>query len=944
MDIPRPGPLFLERDREVASLDGLIEGVAAGRAPVGLIEGSAGIGKSRLLTELQARAAAQGFRVLAARGSALEREFTFGTVRQLFEPVLGGPADHDRLLAGAAAAAAPVFAALKDAAKERGADASFAALHGLYWLTANVAAERTLVAIDDLHWCDAPSLRFLAYLAGRLEGLPILLAGTLRPSELGESEALFDEIARAPSAVFVRPDPLSQAAVRELVQGRLGSAPAEAFVVACHAATGGNPLLLDQLLASLVADGVRPDADHVHVVRDIGSRAVSRTVLARLGRLPGEAVEVARSIAVLGDRADLPAIAALARLDEPEVGEAADGLVGADILRPHLPLAFVHPVVRDAVYEDLPPAGRELQHARAASILRDAGATSEHVAAHVLLTAGRGHPWIVDSLLEAARTATRRGAADNAVAYLRRALDEPPPPGRRTDVMLELGLAEALTSAPAATEHLGQAYDALEDPLQRAAVAGVLCRVLWLTRSPGEAAGFVRQAAAELPPAQEDMRRALEAFALAATFFGGGDPAALRRLDAHEPPRVSDGVGAKMLAAVAAIGWTYAARPAVDCAELALAALAGGELIEADPGLMGLFAVWALVLADREEANAAFDESLAVAHRRGSLYSLSVLHLWRGLTLLRRGELPEAEDSLRTAVHELKLFGYGEHAVQLSSAFLATTLLERGDTSGARHAHERAHRPTDDSDIARWWFMSHHKLLMAEGSAQQALEAADELERRSRWIVNPAPWHWRSLKAEALDLLDRRGEALDLAEAELELARRFGAPGPVGIALRVLGTLERETGLEHLHEAVGVLSESPARLEHAKALATLGGALRRSGSRAQAREPLRAALDLAERCGARTLAERAREELLATGARPRRHALRGVDALTTQELRIARLAAGGRSNQEIAQSLFVTIKTVEMHLTHAYQKLEIGSRKQLAQALGTGTTSASNHA
>jgi predicted ATPase len=264
------------------------------------------------------------------------------------------------------------------------------------------------VAIDDLHWCDVPSLRFLAYLAGRLEGLPILLAGTLRPSELGAREALVDEIARAPSAVFVRPDPLSQAAVKELVQGRLGPVPEEAFVVACHAATGGNPLLLDQLLASLAADGVQPDADHVSVVRNIGPRAVSRTVLARLGRLPGEAVDVARAVAVLGDRADLQAIAALAGLDEAEVGEAADGLVGADILRPQVPLAFVHPLVRDAVYEDLPPARRELQHAKAADHLRDAGASAEQVAAHVLLTSGRGQPWIVDSFLEAARTARRR--------------------------------------------------------------------------------------------------------------------------------------------------------------------------------------------------------------------------------------------------------------------------------------------------------------------------------------------------------------------------------------------------------------------------------------------------------------------------------------------------------------------------------------------------------
>jgi hypothetical protein len=161
--------------------------------------------------------------VLAARGSALEREFTFWTVRQLFDPVLVDPADRGRVLAGAAAGAARVFAAPDELADEQTA-ASFSALHGLYWLTANVVAdERTLVAIDDLHLCDIPSLRFLAHLARRPEGLPILLAGTLRPPEPGDREAVLEEIAREPPTMFVHPRPLSQAAVTQLAKDRPGT-------------------------------------------------------------------------------------------------------------------------------------------------------------------------------------------------------------------------------------------------------------------------------------------------------------------------------------------------------------------------------------------------------------------------------------------------------------------------------------------------------------------------------------------------------------------------------------------------------------------------------------------------------------------------------------------------------------------------------------------------
>jgi DNA-binding CsgD family transcriptional regulator len=940
--IPEPGPLLLERELELAALEGLLDGLAAGRAQVGLIEGSAGIGKSRLLSELQARAAAKGFRVLAAGGSTLEREFTFGTVRQLFDPLLTDPAERERVLAGAAVGATPVFAASDEAADEQTAGASFAALHGLYWLTANVVAEEpSLVAIDDLHWCDQPSLRFLAYLARRLEGLPILLAGTLRPSEPGTREVALDEIARYPSTVFIHPGPLSPAAVQELVERRLGADGDKAFAGACHEATGGNPLLLDQLLASLSADRVRPDAHHVRVVRDTGPRAVSRTVLARLGRLPGEAIGVGRAVAVLGERADVPAIAALAGLDERQVGEASDGLVRADILRPESPLAFVHPLVRDAVYEDLSPGERELQHARAATILRDAGATAEQVAAHLLLTAGRGHSWSVDSLLAAARTAIRRGSADSAVAYLRRALEEPPAPERETHVVLELGLAEALTSAPDAAEHLGRAYQVLDDPLEHAVVAGVLGRALLATGSPVEAAEVASLAVAAVPEGHEDMRLALEAFGLETLFFGAGDPAAMLRLDEHRPPPADAGVGAKMLAAVVALLWTTAAQPAHDCAELALAALAGGQLLEADTPLLGLAAILALVLADRDEADAVWDEALVIAHRQGSLFSLSTINLWRGFTMHRRGELAEAEDLLRTALDESKLYG-GAIPVQACHAFLAATLLERGDTGGARRVLDPNVFAADGSYAARAWLISRLQLLVAEGRAEDALETADELERTLSWIVNPAVGPWRLFKAEALDLLERRDEALALAEADLELGRRFGAPDTVGIALRVLGTLKREVGLDDLREAVEVLGESSARLEHAKALAMLGAALRRSGSRSEAREPLREALDLAERCGARALVERAREELSATGARPRHTVRRGIDALTASELRIARLAADGRSNREIAQALFVTIRTVEMHLTHAYQKLEIASRKQLAQALRAADDQASD--
>ncbi|MGH3012109.1 MAG: helix-turn-helix transcriptional regulator, partial [Gaiellaceae bacterium] len=181
----------------------------------------------------------------------------------------------------------------------------------------------------------------------------------------------------------------------------------------------------------------------------------------------------------------------------------------------------------------------------------------------------------------------------------------------------------------------------------------------------------------------------------------------------------------------------------------------------------------------------------------------------------------------------------------------------------------------------------------------------------------------------ALDGLGRRDEALALAQEDLELASQWGAPGTMSRSLRVLGTLEREDGLEHLRRAVAVVAGSPARLEHAKALAALGTALRHARRPREAREPLRRALELAEVCGALGLAERARSELYAAGGRPRRTALQGIEALTASERRVATLAAMGDTNREIAQALFVTPKTVEVHLSNAYRKLGIRSRREL---------------
>jgi DNA-binding NarL/FixJ family response regulator len=930
------GDALLERDQELESLDRVVQAARAGQAAMVMIEGPAGIGKSRLLAQAGEMAGAAGFGVLRARGSDLERELPYGIVRQLFEPLLLEPGGRKRLLSGSAQAAVRVFE--PPDAEAMVSDGGFGALHGLFWLTANLAAERPLcLSIDDLHWADRSSLRFLAYLGRRLEGLGVLIATAARVETDAAESRLIWELAQDPAAVSIHPAALSEDAVGELVRDRLGSRAERAFSEACHHATGGNPLLLGELLKTMRAEAITPDAAHADAIREVGPRAVSRTVLLRLARLPAHAVAVARAIAVLGDGASLPATAALANLAERDVADATRALIAAEMVRPDPPLGFVHALVRDAVYHELSASERALEHERAAKTLADLGSAPETVAGHLLTVPARGERWVADLLLKAGELARRRGDPASALSYLRRALDERAPSQDRPRVLLELGSVEAAVSVPSASEHLREAAELLEDPLERALAARVLAQVLILTGDADDAVDVARTAVAELGDRHADQRRALEAMELYGVAFGARVPDAPARLEKVRAAGIPDGPGAKLLAAVAAWDWSLGGGSAQECAQFTRGILADGTLVTY-PGFGAGIAGAVLALADDDSAPAMWDAAMSAARRRGSLYAICAVNIWRGWTWLRRGELAEAEASLREAHEQLhELLDPDSHSVAYGAAHLARVLTERGDLAGARATLATRGNPNPGSDADALVRRAEIELLLAEHGWGEALAAADEYHARLRGIDNPAWGPWRSLKALALDGLGRRDEACALIEDELEAARRWGAPGAVARALRLLGTLRREDGHDLLQEAVLIGEDSPARLEHAKALLALGSALRRAGQRSQSREPLRRGFELASRCGASSLAGWARSELYSAGSRPRREALSGPESLTPSELRVAELAAAGHSNRDIAQTLYVTPKTVEVHLTSIYRKLGISTRTALSESLAEDT-------
>ena len=354
--------VILERDAELAALAAAVAAAEAGHGSLVLVEGPAGIGKTTLL---RAACRGPGARVLTARGLALEQGFGYGIVRQLLDPVRG----EDGLMDGAAALAARVFDWAEAGPVED--DVAYATMHGLYWMVANLGGPLVL-AVDDAHWADAPSLRWLAHLAARVEHLPVALLLAVRdgpdePELIGELRA---------SGTRIRLGPLGPDATTALVRSRLGALPgalvgdqADAQLGRdWHASTGGNPFLLEAL-ATALRDG------------DQKAEPIAQAVLRRIGP---EGSRLARALAVLGGPAPLRQAAALAGLDLPAAARLADRLRAADVLAPGSVLEFAHPIVRTAVYESIPPGERALAHAEAARLLERDGADAERLALHLL--------------------------------------------------------------------------------------------------------------------------------------------------------------------------------------------------------------------------------------------------------------------------------------------------------------------------------------------------------------------------------------------------------------------------------------------------------------------------------------------------------------------------------------------------------------------------------
>ena len=925
---------------------GLIGRARSGAGGAVLVEGPAGVGKTRLLEAVGELAEAEPVSVLRARGGELERSFPFGVAVQLFGMAVAalGGVERASVLSGAAEL---VVDLIDPRVRARGSgvgsqEALFARLHGLYWLCAGLAARQPLLlVVDDAHWADEPSLQWLLFMARRQGDVPVTLVLSARPAGAADWPEPLVLLRDEPDVSVMRPPPLSERASRILIGRLLDGDVEEAFCAACHRATGGNPFLLSELMASVRADGIAPTAAAASQIRSIAPEGVTRSIMVRLGRMSHEAAAVARCVAVLGGEGELRQVAALADLDVAAAAAAADALVAAGLLDAGRPLRLVHPLVRTALYSELPAGERGRLHGRAARVLADDDTDVDAIAAHLLSSEPAAERWRVEFLLKAGERARDRGSSSIAVGYLRRALAEPPPADVRSLVLRRLGGVEARLGDPAAAEHARQAKALISEPRQAAELGFELSVGYLVAGHFDDAIGALEHALQEIEERDEELRWRLEAQLIS---LGRLDPGRhelvrrhLRRIPCDLPGNTP---GERVILAELAYAALMDGEHVEAVADLARRALGAGQLVaEHSLGSWSVLnAISVLALTEQHElAIRACDQLIARARREGSPIVFALVSSRRSQVQYLHGAIPDAIADARAAIDAGSRFGQIPLLPNLCAA-LIDALLEAGDSGGAEQALRDAGVSEEIPKMSQFvaLIQSRGRLRLAQGHTQAGVDdllAACELLVGLR-VTSPTSTHCRSNAAVALAGVGRRAEAQQLLSEELAAAGRFGGHGAIGIALRAAGMIEGGTaGLGYLREAAGHLEQSPARLEHARALAELGGALRRRGNRREAQRTLRQALDLADRCGGNAVAEQAHAELVITGARPRRARIAGVEALTASERRVAQLAAQGMTNRQIAQALFVSLPTVVTHLGHCYQKLDIESREQLPAVL-----------
>jgi DNA-binding CsgD family transcriptional regulator len=926
------GPLLWEREAEQAAVEAALGRAVDGHGVVLLFRGGPGLGKTSLLS-LAARLAGERFTVVPSGGQELERGYPYALAQQVVEGVVrrlgdlqevGGERERFRgLLRRSLEVGGPDGPAIR---REL--------IFAFYWLLANAAEHRPLLlCLDDLHWSDPDSLGLLHFVVRRLASLSVALLGTLRPWPFPAdrwAKSLGSEV----GAVVRDLAALSPDASTALLAGGWGEAPDPATAAEAFRLTGGNPFLLEELGRVLREGGAGA------APLPASERAL---ILARMTGVPEECRRHLEAGSVLGTAFSDDLAAQLAGGDIQE--GAPELLLQMGLLRRGGEglLEFGHPLLRRAVYEDMPEERRRQLHRRAAALLRQRGAPASVLAAHLALGSPRGDLDAVQGLGAAAAEAAALGAFDTAVVHLEGALALDPPSPLRERLLYELGRARLGAGSP------GPAGEAFALARQ---VPGLEPRLRYLIHRSwayslligGASSAAWRQLELAMAEARTgDPSLAAEiAIGMAVIQTHGGGMASCLRL-AEEARKLAAASGDPRLEAKALAVRSYASFNLGEPDAFAAAREADQWAQWGEPDEMERewgwspklsFGIVAMRSGHYAEASAALSAILQRGEAIHSLFSVVWAHIFLAELEWRRGRLHEAyRHSEDVAAHLPELPWVGALLFNLHSRIL----LELGDLEGAAQALDRAEEGARRGDLGVMQAVSRWTRATLEARRGRFAVAADLFlqagEGADPYAGGPGRFHWMAEAPEACARAGRPAQAAALARELSDAAHRLKRPGLEATALRCRGLLEEARGesaaaAEAFTAALALHQAADEALEQGRTLLAYGSFLRRRRLK-RARSVLDEAIAVFAACGSSLWRHQAEAERLVAGGRRKAAPGSRGEELTPQEYRIAELLSLGRTNREIGRTLVISPKTLATHLDHIYQKLGVSSREAL---------------
>jgi DNA-binding NarL/FixJ family response regulator len=903
---------LLERDREIDQMIGAFARVADGEGVLASVSGRPGTGKTSLLNHLTHLSRRSGLRVITLRCEHESRTRPFALLQAF--------ADRD-LPRGRAQLLQP----LRDGRLITDDQAA----EGLYRALSAFADDTPLfIGIDDIHWIDAASLETFLDLRTRMSDLGVFLCVAARSMEPDATPGYRALIENSEPRVLVRE--LSPEASEAIVSTRFPSC-SPVFVQECYRATAGNPFLLVSLLDAIEREGLSPTPD---VIPKAAPSDVDRLVTDRIRSLPPDVQAVAKAIAVLGSASDLELVAALAEVTVSEA-EMAGGELTARGLLSSIEPTFSHDIVRMALLRVMPEPERASYFRKAAHLTSEGGWDATQVGGLLIQLPGEINASDRRLLTSAAAAALSKGSAAIARRFMERVLSTDQPAS--SEALLVAGRAFAPTDPETAASYLQQALASEEKLETKVELLSSVGDVFSSLGRHAEAVSAFRQAETIVAPIDARWARKFKARAVTSeTLIGGAseeDRAELVRLTEDDSfPLTAEDQNFLLLVAMSYA--YFEGRERERAVEIAKRVWDAGRLLESfPPGVeTPYFLTGVLYVAGELQMELDVTDALLERDRReASVMTFAATSYVRSCPLYDMGRVEEAESYARSAVETR---GWGQY-ILVAKGFLGLALVEMDDLAGAEAALQ--HKPPDLEGRmdGSGLLVGLGKLRLEQGRYADAADTLDNAQEAFHAAgfatsdVLPLPhYHF-----EALWKAGRKEEAKSVHADFRTRAERWGTPRALARELRMRSYLEPEDRSALLNEALRVGREGEAELDNLWIAFELAQEHAQQGNTVLARDLLYPVATSAQQLGCRLLARKAFASLASAGGRPRRIEMTGIQSLTPTEKRVARLVADGLSNTEVAETLFVSVKTVKTHLTAIFRKLEVGSRVALIHRL-----------